>query len=84
MRIPFRRFLPLSLLNRNQGVLGVNLGHLWNHIGEMQNWIQKLLSYYERGDIQPHVDRVFPFDQAGDAHAYIEARKNIGKVLLAP
>ncbi|MCH7975509.1 MAG: zinc-binding dehydrogenase [Bacteroidetes bacterium] len=84
MRIPFRRFLPLSLLNRNQGVLGVNLGHLWNHIGEMQNWVRKLLSYYERGDIQPHVDRVFPFDQAGDAHAYIEARKNIGKVLLAP
>ena len=84
LRIPFKRFLPLALLNRNQGVLGVNLGHLWNHTDEMQSWVKKLLSYYERGDIQPHVDRVFPFDQAANAHAYIEARKNIGKVLLTP
>ena len=84
LRIPFRRFLPLSLLNRNQGVLGVNLGHLWDQADEMRNWVKKLLSYYERGDIRPHVDRVFPFAEAAEAHAYIEARKNIGKVLLEP
>ncbi len=84
LRIPFRRFLPLALLNRNQGVLGVNLGHLWNHMDEMQNWVKKLINYYERGDIQPHVDKVFSFAEASEAHSYIEARKNIGKVLLAP
>ena len=35
--------------------------------------------------VWPHVDRTFPFDQvdqAGEAHAYIEARKNIGKIVL--
>ncbi len=84
LRIPFRRFLPLALLNRNQGVLGVNLGHLWREVAELQSWMRKLLSYYERGDIRPHVDRVFSFAEAAEAHAYIEARKNVGKVLLAP
>ncbi len=36
------------------------------------------------GWIQPHVDKAFPFDQADAAHAYMEARKNIGKVVLVP
>jgi synaptic vesicle membrane protein VAT-1 len=30
------------------------------------------------------VDRAFPFDRAGDAHAWIEDRRNIGKVALTP
>jgi hypothetical protein len=28
------------------------------------------------------VDRTFLFEQAGEAHGYIEARKNIGKIVL--
>lgn len=36
----------------------------------------------DRGWVRPHVDRTFPFEQIGEAHAYIEARKNIGKVVL--
>ena len=31
-----------------------------------------------------NVDRSFTFDRAGDAHTYIEERKNIGKVVLVP
>jgi NADPH:quinone reductase-like Zn-dependent oxidoreductase len=30
------------------------------------------------------VDRCFPFDQAAEAHRYIEEGKNVGKVLLTP
>jgi NADPH:quinone reductase-like Zn-dependent oxidoreductase len=32
--------------------------------------------------VQPHVDKIFPLSDGAEAHAYIEARKNIGKVLL--
>jgi len=34
--------------------------------------------------MRPHVDKVFSFAQAGEAQAYMEARKNIGKVVLRP
>ena len=34
------------------------------------------------GDVNPVVEKVFPFDQASLAHDYIQKRKNFGKVLL--
>ncbi|NNF58914.1 MAG: zinc-binding dehydrogenase, partial [Rhodothermaceae bacterium] len=84
LSIPWRRFSPLSLINRNLGVLGVNLGHLWGMADEIGRWGRKLISYYEQDKIRPHVDKAFPFDRAAEAHAYIEARKNVGKVVLVP
>ena len=82
--IPWRRYSPLSLINKNQGVMGVNLARMWSQFDEARYWIQKLMHYYEEGKVKPQVDRAFSFEEAGDAHAYIEARKNRGKVLLIP
>jgi NADPH:quinone reductase-like Zn-dependent oxidoreductase len=82
--IPWRRTHPLALIDRNHGVLGLNLGHLWRERERVREWARKLLAYYERGQIRPHVDRAFPFTRAAEAHAYIEARENRGKVVLVP
>ncbi|MDX1639561.1 MAG: medium chain dehydrogenase/reductase family protein [Balneolaceae bacterium] len=82
MKMPF--FHPLSLMDKNKGVFGVNLGHLWHEPEKAQQWFRKLLDGVEAGWISPHVDTSFPFDRIGDAHRYIEERKNIGKVVLVP
>jgi NADPH:quinone reductase-like Zn-dependent oxidoreductase len=37
-----------------------------------------------QGRITPVVDRTFPLAEAGQAHAYLESQKQIGKVLLIP
>ncbi len=73
---------PLGLMNANKGVFGVNLGHMWHERDKLRGWMQAILDGVEQGWIRPHVDRTFPFEQADDAHAYIEARKNIGKIVL--
>jgi NADPH:quinone reductase-like Zn-dependent oxidoreductase len=78
------RFHPLSLLGKNRGVFGLNLGHMWHEPEKVAQWVQEIMQGINDGWIQPHVDKVFPFDQAGAAHAYMEARKNIGKVVLVP
>jgi NADPH:quinone reductase-like Zn-dependent oxidoreductase len=78
------RFHPLGLLNKNRGVFGLNLGHLWHEPDKVMEWIEALLAGVNDGWIRPHVDRTFTFAQAGEAHAYMEARKNIGKVILVP
>jgi synaptic vesicle membrane protein VAT-1 len=80
--MPF--FHPLSLMNQNRAVFGVNIGHLWHEPGKIRAWVDTLLQGVADGWVRPHVDSTFPFDRSGEAHAYIEARRNIGKVLLTP
>ncbi|WP_097462417.1 synaptic vesicle VAT-1 family membrane protein [Mangrovitalea sediminis] len=77
-------FHPVGLMNGNKGVFGVNLGHLWDEVEKLQCWLQKLLEGYADGWVRPHVDAVFSFDEAADAHRHLEERKNIGKVVLVP
>jgi len=80
--MPF--FNPIALMNRNRAVFGVNLGHLWHERDKLRDWAGRILQGVAEGWIRPHVDRSFPFEKAGEAHAHIEARRNIGKVVLVP
>jgi len=75
-------FNPLRLMNANKSVFGVNLGHMWREREKISAWMNEIIKGIEDGWIRPHVDRSFPFEQAGEAHTYIEARKNIGKIVL--
>ncbi len=78
------RFGPIDLMNRNAGVFGVNMGHLWGEVDLLGEEMRALLSHYEAGRLKPIVDRTFPFAEAAAAHGFIQERKNLGKVLLTP
>jgi len=39
--------------------------------------------YVEGGRLKPVIDRVFPLEQAADAHARMEAGEHVGKIVLA-
>ena len=82
--ISMPRYNPLGLMNRNKGVFGLNLGHLWGEGDKVAGWTREIMRGVHEGWIRPHVDRTFTFDEIADAHRYIEARKNIGKVVLVP
>lgn len=77
-------FNPIPLMNRNLGVFGVNVGHLFSETDKVRGWVDALLQGVEDGWVRPHVDRTFPLVSAGEAHAYLEARRNTGKVVLVP
>ncbi len=78
------RFHPFALLNKNRGVFGLNLGHMWHEPEKVAVWMRDILSGVEEGWVNPYVDRAFPFEEAGAAHRFLEERKNIGKVVLVP
>ncbi len=78
------RFHPLAMMNRNRGVFGLNLGHMWGEGEKVAGWTNEIMRGVAEGWIRPHVDRAFSFDQVADSHRYIEARKNTGKVVLVP
>jgi NADPH:quinone reductase-like Zn-dependent oxidoreductase len=77
-------FHPFALLNKNRGVFGLNLGHMWHEPEKVAVWMREILRGVDEGWIRPYVDRTFSFEQVGEAHRYLEERKNIGKVVLVP
>jgi len=78
------RFHPLGLLNKNRGVFGLNLGHMWHEPEKVALWMRDILRGVDEEWINPHVDQAFSFDEVGKAHRRLEERKNIGKVVLVP
>ncbi len=78
------RFHPLSLINRNRGVFGLNLGHLWQHAELLLGVLREIVAGVAAGRYDPVIDRTFPLDQAGAAHTHLQERRNFGKVLLIP
>jgi NADPH:quinone reductase-like Zn-dependent oxidoreductase len=77
-----KSFDPLSLINSNRGVFGLNVGHLWDEGRHLQPLMQLLLTELSAGRLEPVVARTFPLERAGDAHRFIQNRSNIGKVVL--
>lgn len=82
LQMPF--FHPVSLMNENRAVFGVNMGHMWHEVDKIRVWMNALIEGIEAGWIRPYVDKTFRFSEAAEAHQYIEDRRNIGKVLLIP
>jgi NADPH:quinone reductase-like Zn-dependent oxidoreductase len=78
------RFNMMGLMDHNRGVAGVNMGHLWDEVDLMRAETLAVVDMLEKGIIAPHVDKVFSFDQAADAHRWLEQGKNVGKVVLVP
>ena len=72
-----------SLMAGNRSLTGVFLGA---EIGtdRAHNMIQRLVDEAARGEIKVVVDRTYPLKEAAAAHAYIESRQAVGRVLLIP
>jgi NADPH:quinone reductase-like Zn-dependent oxidoreductase len=76
------RFNPLSLINRNRGVFGLHIGHLWDERRQLAPLMEMLISELRAERLKPVVARTFPLERAADAHRFIQSRQNIGKVVL--
>ncbi|HZF55148.1 MAG TPA: medium chain dehydrogenase/reductase family protein [Polyangiaceae bacterium] len=77
-------FTPLTMMDKNRSVAGVNIGHLWDEMDLLTDEMRALIELYQKGSIRPHIDLVVPFEKAADAHRRIQSRQNIGKVILVP
>jgi NADPH:quinone reductase-like Zn-dependent oxidoreductase len=75
-------FKPMSLLSKNRAVIGLHVGHLWSEHRRIAPLIELLLEEFRSGRLKPVVARTFPLEEAADAHRFIQARSNIGKVVL--
>lgn len=72
-----------SLMGGNRTLQGVFLGAEIGGDRAYDN-IQRLINEAAEGKLEVLIDRTFPLSQAAEAHAYIESRKAVGRVLLIP
>uniref|UniRef100_UPI00262B6F78 quinone oxidoreductase family protein n=1 Tax=uncultured Caulobacter sp. TaxID=158749 RepID=UPI00262B6F78 len=72
-----------SLMAGNRSLTGVFLGAeiMTDRVHDM---IQDLIERAARGELEVLIDRTFPLSEAAAAHAYIESRQAVGRVLLIP
>lgn len=72
-----------TLMGGNRSLNGVFLGA---EIGtdRAYNMIGQLMTDAAKGEIDIIIDRTFRLSEAAQAHAYIESRKAVGRVLLIP
>ncbi len=78
--------LPLNLaLLKSASAVGVFWGDFVEKFPEDNRAnLARLQQWCEQGLIHPHVDRVYPFEEAPAALDYLAARRAMGRVCLAP
>jgi NADPH2:quinone reductase len=72
-----------SLMGGNRSLSGVFLG-AEIATDRVHNMIQTLVDEVAAGKLKVLIDKTFPLSDAAGAHAYIESRKAVGRVLLIP
>ncbi len=76
------RFNPLRLMRQNVAVIGVHLGRMKGREALLRRQLEEIFKMYIAGQVKPVIGKTFPLEQAAEAHRYIHARQNIGKVVL--
>lgn len=68
---------------KSVAVMSCHLGYLIEEEPKkMETVYKELKGFVQKHDIKPVIDKVFPIEEASQAHRYIESRKSTGKVLL--
>ena len=76
---------PRRLVGRNVGLYGFFLGRLLRLEPEIVGTaVGELLGLWQTGALKPLVGGEFALDQIEQAHALVESRKSVGKVVLLP
>ena len=73
---------PLDLIGKMITIKGHNI---WLTSGDpalQKRAVDFVLNGLEKGTLKPVIDRVFPFDKIVEAHRYLEAGEQIGKIVV--
>ncbi|MBI5139799.1 zinc-binding dehydrogenase [Candidatus Nomurabacteria bacterium] len=79
-------FMPLQLMKQNKGIFGLNMLNFFDEtqgfFSPMRKSLDKVLDKFEQGKLRTKIGKTFPLAHGGEAHAYLQSRKNVGKIIL--
>jgi NADPH2:quinone reductase len=71
-----------DMAEASTGVMATHLGYLLDQPARLQAIFERLRVFVSDKGIKPVVGRIFPFEDVAEAHALVESRSSVGKVLL--
>ena len=72
----------LDLIGKINTIKGHNIWVTSGNPSRQKAAVDFVINGLEKGMLKPIVDRVFPFDQIVEAHRYLEASGQIGKIVV--
>jgi len=74
---------PLGLMMKSKTVVGINMLPMADNKPEtIQRCLQEVIQMTNEGILKPHVGASFPANKISEAHAFLESRKSVGKIVV--
>lgn len=80
--LAMRKLDLLSLFKQNSGVFCLDALQLWHEDALLNRLTSQILAGFAAGTYHTKIAQTFPLLEAGEAHRYLQNRRNIGKVVL--
>jgi len=75
--------LPITSMMRSKSVLGVNMLKIGdNKPATLHRCLQEVAELIVKGEVKPHIGGRFSSNEIAKAHAFLEDRKSIGKIIV--
>lgn len=79
----FGFFSPIAYLGKSQSLIGVNMLKIADYRPDMlAESFKGVTTLFSKGILNPHIGAVFTSKELDKAHAFLEGRKSIGKVIV--
>lgn len=76
--------LPIFTMMRSKSVIGVNMLKIGdNRPKVLQKCMKDVGTMIQAGELKPHTGGSFTVDQIAEAHAFLESRDSIGKIIVS-
>lgn len=81
--IGFGLYSPIPLIQKSQSIIGLNLLAMSKgRPDKMQKVMKATYALNQEGILSPYAEKTFPAEDCWKAHAFIEGRQSMGKVVL--
>jgi NADPH:quinone reductase-like Zn-dependent oxidoreductase len=79
----FGLYHPLQFLSASKGMIGINMLKVAEENPEkIAKVMQEVIRLTEEGILTPHVGGEYQVEQLAEAHAFLESRKSMGKIVV--
>lgn len=79
----FGFYHPLQFLSGSKGIVGINMLKVGEENPEkMAKVMQEVIRLTEEGILTPHIGGEYQVEQLAEAHAFLESRKSMGKIVV--